>query len=86
MLPHLHAPPLWSSPREGTWKEASLQPVQGREALFITALEPSWGSTAVTWPLTHLYENIPHVGAYPFHQDVFLDVQPKHSHFFISSY
>ena len=36
----------------------------------------------MTWPLTHLYENIPHVGAFPFHQDVFLDVQPKQSHFF----
>lgn len=54
---------------------------RGREALFITALESSCGSSAVTWPFTHLYENIPHMGAFLFHQDVFLDVQPKHSHF-----
>lgn len=65
----------------GTWNRASLQPACSRQALFVTMLELSWESAAVTWPITHLYENIPHVGAFSFHQDVFLDVQPKHSHF-----
>lgn len=66
---------------KANWKGARLQPTRGSTALFITLPEPSWGSTAVTWPLTPLSENGPHVGAFPFHQDVFLDVQPKHSHF-----
>lgn len=78
---HLHAPPPWSSPREGKLEGGQSPTRQGREAFFITTLEPSGGSTAVTWPFSHLYENIPHVGAFSFHQDVFLDVQPKHSHF-----
>lgn len=31
----------------------------------------------MTWLLAHLYENIPLMGAFSFHQDVFLDVQPN---------
>lgn len=40
-------------------------------------LEQSWEGTGMTWPLAHLYENIPLVGAFSFYQDVFLDVQPN---------